>query len=302
MGGTVSLPSTVSAKTDTGVSMNLDVNWTDVPSTDGVGTYTASGEAVIPADYQLAAGVSTAVTAQVTVVEASQGNSGNNGNSGNSGNGGYSGDNGNYTADENSGTVNHIYKFSDVNENTEVGRAVYALSDIGIINGYADGTFKADNPIRRDEFAKIIVLAMDILDINAVSSFPDVPNTPDNWAYNYIASAEKAALINGVGDGTFSPDRNIRRDEVMVIVYRALDNKKVFKDKTIKIGTFGDDANIADWANESIYLLAQNNIVSGNTFEYQGAQVTNIDPLSNATRGQCVVMIYNALKLMGKIK
>ena len=44
--------------------------------------------------------------------------------------------------------------FSDVDANTSSGAAVYKLVNAGILNGYADGTFRPNNPITRAELFK----------------------------------------------------------------------------------------------------------------------------------------------------
>ena len=307
-GKTYKLDGEVEAQTETGVNMSLDIEWTNLPSTDKVGEFTAEGTVIIPEGYELEAGLSTDITTQVTVVEPDEDNN-NDDNPGkdndrnpdrNPGPNNRPDDNDYNNGSEDEEPVEHIYSFSDVDEKTELGRAVYALSDIGIINGYVDGTFKADNKIRRDEFAKIIVTAMEMLDVTAAANFTDVP--ADQWAYTFIASAQKAGLINGVGDGSFAPERNIRRDEVMTIIYRALENKRAFKERSINIPNFSDDSKVAGFARIPIYMLAQNGIVSGTKSVVNGVTVNNINPLSDATRGECVIMIYNALKMMGKVK
>lgn len=311
--GSYTLDRTVDATTETGVSMELDVQWTNKPSTAKVGTFTAEGQAIIPSGYTLGSGVSAMVTAQVTVVEpqdddhgndnSGSSNNGNNGNSGNgnSGNGsqGSTGNNNVQLPEEE--PVKHIYSFSDVDEKTELGKAVYALSDIGIINGYYDGTFQPDKTIRRDEFTKIMVLAMECTDDTAETSFTDVVKD-QQWAYTFIASAEKVGLVNGKGDGTFGPELEIRRDEVMTVIYRALENRKALKSDPITIPTFSDDAKLAGWSRIPAYVLAQCGVADIATTDVGGVKFTYIDPLSNATRGQCAMMVYNALKMMGKVK
>ena len=302
VGGSYTLPTETGAITETSVLVRVGINWTVEPATDTEGTFTAEGVIEVPDGYVLDDGISDIITAQVIVtsapVEEKPGES-------TSGGGSVT----RYPDRNNPGEdivvpelekPRHIYNFSDVVENSELGIAVYALSDIGIINGYADGTFKPNEKIRRDEFAKIMVTAMENLDIDAAANFTDVPK--DHWAYLYIASAQKAGLINGYVDGTFGPDRNISRAEVMTIIYRAVESKKAFKDNTTPVSTFSDDALIADYAREAIYTLARNNIVRGTVSDKDGAVTTKINPLGDATRGQCVIMVYNALRMMGVIK
>ena len=47
--------------------------------------------------------------------------------------------------------------FEDININTGVGNAVKQLVQLGIINGYPDGTFRPEDTLTRGQFAKIAV-------------------------------------------------------------------------------------------------------------------------------------------------
>lgn len=64
--------------------------------------------------------------------------------------------------------------FTDLG-NVEWARvAIINLANAGVINGYGDGTFKPENNITRAEFAKMLVVAFDIYDPNATSSFTNL--------------------------------------------------------------------------------------------------------------------------------
>ncbi len=314
VGKDVELPLTVNGRTETGVAVPLSVSWTSVPPTTAEGVFYAEGSiASVPEGYKLDDSVSTAVTVEVTVKAESStdpgttggdkdnnNNNNNNNNKDNNNGGGINGGTVDNTVNNNNNNIKHIYTFSDVDEKTEVGKAVYALSDIGIINGYLDGTFKADNPITRAEIAKIMVTALDGIDTTAAATFSD---TKDHWALSYIATAQKMGLINGYPEGTFLPDNNITRAEVMTIVYRALDGKKAFTGSAAAPFKFSDDVLVPDYAKTPIGILANFGIIKGNTISQpDGTTLNNIEPEINATRGQCVLMVYNALKLIGKIK
>lgn len=299
VGGTYTLPDQTGAMSETKVYLTLDIDWHDQPSTNTSGTFYAEGTVAIPEGYALRDGVSDTVTARIIVSSDPVEDNGDD----NDIRRPLYPDRDDPTKDVEVDYLDkprHVYNFSDVNEKTDLGKAVYALSDIGIINGYVDGTFKPNEKIRRDEFAKIIVTAMENYDLTATASFTDVP--ADQWAYRYIASAQKAGLINGYVNGTFGPERNISRAEVMTIVYRALNSRNAFKSAYAPVATFNDDNLIAEYAREPIYTLARYGIVGGTVSNVGGAVITTIDPLSDATRGQCVMMVYNALKMMGEIK
>ena len=90
--------------------------------------------------------------------------------------------------------------FSDVDANTSSGAAVYKLVNAGILNGYADGTFRPNNPITRAELCKVVNLAFKYTD-ESTDTFSDVKSS--DWFYSYVAIAKKAGYITGHADGTF---------------------------------------------------------------------------------------------------
>ena len=59
-------------------------------------------------------------------------------------------------------------------------------ADIGIVNGYPDGTFKPDNDITRAELAKIVTLAFGLTE-KTTTELTGID--PDEWYYNYVLTA-----------------------------------------------------------------------------------------------------------------
>ena len=295
-GASPKLPSSVSAKSDSGVEVRLPINWTNIPSTGSTGTFTANGTIEVPEGYELASGLSTAISVTV-IVEAKSNNDGN-GNNGN--NGSNRGDRNPVTGSNNQGnedtttTVTHKFKFSDVpSDTTEAGKAIYALSDMGAISGYPDGTFLPGNPITRAEFTRIFVSALGIHKDDAQTALLDIAN--DAWYRSYVASAVNNGLISGYPDGTFLPDNQITRAEVMTIIWRILNNNNALSASAVSPAPYADDSAIPEYARNYVYALAANGIVSASADNKITAEVP-------ATREQCAIMLYNALVKLGKIK
>lgn len=292
-GGTLSLPASVEATSETGVKASLRIEWTSVPDTSSVGQFTAKGTVVIPDGFILGDGVSADVSAVVTVVKGSDsGNTGNTGSTGNTGNSGTTTVIGGTTGTTTDTTVTHKYTFTDVNDATESGKAIYALSDMGLLSGYGDGTFKPATNITRAEVTTMIVRALDVYDYSATTTFTDVPDS--EWYYSYIASAAANSLINGYEDGSFRPANNITRAEVMTMVYNVLNSKKVLT-ATADSTVFADDESIPAWSRSMVYALRDNGVISA-------VADNNIHAEIPATREQCAVMMYSMLKKLGKIK
>ncbi|MDR2712586.1 MAG: InlB B-repeat-containing protein, partial [Clostridiales bacterium] len=105
--------------------------------------------------------------------------------------------------------------FRDVPEGVWYSQAVKYLAEIGIINGYEDGTFKPNQPITRAEFAKIAA-SFDDISSGADNPFSDLSDS--HWAYSYIISCFMKGWINGYPSGDFKPDNNITRAEAIKIV------------------------------------------------------------------------------------
>lgn len=109
--------------------------------------------------------------------------------------------------------------FTDVSADTWCYDAVSALSSMGIIQGYQDGTFRPNQPITRAQFAAIVTRFAGA-GVPEAQTFTDVPT--DYWAYDAISAASGLGWITGYDDGTFRPDATVTRAQVAVIVNRML--------------------------------------------------------------------------------
>lgn len=115
-------------------------------------------------------------------------------------------------------------------------------------------------------------------------------DTSDEW----VLKAKALGIVNGYSDGSFKPDRLIKRDELAVLFVNVLKVSGVTYSR-YEGDIFADDADIADWARESVYIAKANGIISGvggNTF----------DAKSNATMQQSFVMLSNAIESVVKFE
>ena len=114
--------------------------------------------------------------------------------------------------------------YTDVYEYDSYYTAVNRLTDLGVVSGYDDGTFHADNQITRAEFAKLIVCAMDeekeAKAYGVSSKFYDVPQ--GNWAVPYIAYVAAKGIVSGYPDGSFGATNTITYAEALTILGRML--------------------------------------------------------------------------------
>ena len=87
--------------------------------------------------------------------------------------------------------------------------AVDVMSDLKIITGFPEGTFKPDDTLTRAQAAKILCcVALGVKATDALagggSTFSDVPAS--HWANKYVEYCASKGIVAGVGSGKFNPD------------------------------------------------------------------------------------------------
>jgi hypothetical protein len=175
--------------------------------------------------------------------------------------------------------------FSDVSASYWGYNAISSLSSKGIVSGYPDGTFKPDASITRAEFATIVVKALGLNTTGTTGQFTDV--TADAWYYGTVNAAASAGLVSGMGAKLFAPNALITREQMAVMVAKALGNKAPAVDGT-ELNAFSDKSAVSSWAVSGMEEAVKAGIVSGMTAD-------TLAPMANATRAQAAEMIYKML-------
>ncbi len=138
---------------------------------------------------------------------------------------------------------------------------VVAAVEKGFVSGYPDGTFKPNNPITRQEAAKVIVAAkafdvtsIDVTKILENAKFTDSAEIGD-WAKPYVAAAFDLGILKGYPDGSFGPAANITRAETAAIGYRVMPKTGIKVGLVTDVGGRGDKSfndsalrGLEDWA------------------------------------------------------
>ena len=96
-------------------------------------------------------------------------------------------------------------------------------------------------------------------DVPAVK-FPDIVG---HWAEDVIRDLEARGILTGYGDGSFKPDIGVTRQEIAVIMTRALDLEEKAAEYAQKDTGFADDENVAAWGRGAINLMVEMGIYTG---------------------------------------
>lgn len=136
--------------------------------------------------------------------------------------------------------------FSDVGPGTLYGDQIALLAEKGIVSGYKDGTFGPDDPITRQQFAKMLALTVgyDVYPVTT-SGFVDVEIRldPQDALYpaGYIAACLAAGVIQGKSAGTFAPLENITQAQLITMVARAARPAELATQPGVPFGDFCPD-------------------------------------------------------------
>lgn len=140
-----------------------------------------------------------------------------------------------------------------------IGKAVQK----GLFNGYADGTFRPDSSITREEVAVVIARLLALPSGASDMPFADASEI-GGWARRAVAQSVQAGFMKGYLDGAFRPKNMISRAEMAVIIGRVLSNRGLASlaaasDKV----KFADEQDIPAWAKSAVAEVQSMGIMEG---------------------------------------
>ncbi|MFE6078519.1 S-layer homology domain-containing protein [Paenibacillus sp. NPDC057886] len=121
-------------------------------------------------------------------------------------------------------------RFSDVNPSDWYADVVSAASNLGLIDGYADGTFRPTQKITREEAMMIINRTMKLTSLDRKlhidtdqdhSRYLDMEQV-SYWAKEAVDFSLESGLVSGRSNATLAPKSMITRAETAVLIHRLL--------------------------------------------------------------------------------
>nr|WP_281391844.1 S-layer homology domain-containing protein [Bacillus benzoevorans] len=111
-------------------------------------------------------------------------------------------------------------KFSDVVANVTGSGYIASAVDKGIISGFADGTFRPNQPVTRGQMAIFLNRAF-TLNAGNVNNFTDV--SANMASYQAIINVASNGIAGGYTDGTYRPDQHLNRGQFSAFLARTLE-------------------------------------------------------------------------------
>ncbi|WP_138754449.1 immunoglobulin-like domain-containing protein [Paenibacillus sinopodophylli] len=179
--------------------------------------------------------------------------------------------------------------FKDLSKAPWAQSMIEALAAREIVRGTGNDSFEPARTVTRAEFVQQLLGALGLIDEQASSNFGDV--TEGAWYYAAVASAEKLGIVKGKANGSFGGGESITREDMAVMLSRAVELAGVNSGATSAASqAFKDQSAISAYAAEAVEAMQEAGYINGFTDgSYQ--------PKQHTTRAQAASVIFKLLKL-----
>ncbi|MDD4048460.1 MAG: cadherin-like beta sandwich domain-containing protein, partial [Clostridia bacterium] len=187
-------------------------------------------------------------------------------------------------------------KFKDIQKHW-AEEAINQLGTRCIVGGIDAENFDPQKEITRCEFAAILNRALGLKELpEPLPVIWDI--TEKDWYYQSVKISAQYGLMGGYSDGKFKPQKNITREEAMVVLARAMklggiQIKLNEQELERQLSQFHDSEQISEWAKESAAVNVKYGIIVGR----DGL----LAPKDKITRAETAVIVTRLLKRAGLI-
>jgi len=176
--------------------------------------------------------------------------------------------------------------FNDVDNHAWAHSAIKTMKERGIINGVDETSFAPDALLTREQTAKLLVLTLNLKTTIEDNGYRDC--TYGAWYYPFVSAAKQHGLINGFSRTEFGLGQNITREDLAVMIYRAMEKLELTDASLVK--SFADDASVSEYAKTAVSALGGMGLITG----YEDG---SFGPKDNATRAQATVIFARFLDM-----
>ena len=184
-------------------------------------------------------------------------------------------------------------KFTDYDASQSEFHMMEQLSKTGVILGNEKGEANPFDNVTRAEATAMVMRTLGLnSEVNYELKFEDVSRS--DWFYGVVAAANKNGIVLGDSETVFAPERDVTREEITVMITRALEYADLRCPKRM-VENIKDLDEVSDWAKEA-YDLIGSNYASDYDATNPEYPVRVLKPQKAATRYDVAYTIYNAVR------
>ncbi len=183
-------------------------------------------------------------------------------------------------------------QFTDVPSSHPYAAQIANLASREIVAGTGSGMFKPDDPVTRQQFAKMIVLGGGYpVSEDDICKFGDVQKSGPDSLYpdNFVAVCVARGITQGKTSTRFAPYDNMTRAQLITMVARAANLPEPPEGYAPPFGNFSSVH--YPWARKAHYAGLLDGLL--------GIDAGGYDFWANATRGEVCVLLYNLMGYWG---
>ncbi|SDY63032.1 S-layer homology domain-containing protein [Tindallia californiensis] len=161
--------------------------------------------------------------------------------------------------------------------------AVERLSEAGIISGTQSGRYEPDRPMTREELAVVFEKAFDLDNQKEEEAhLPKDWEKVSEWAQEPMETVIAHRIMTEYGDGTVRPKKHATREQVLVMVTKALELE--LEATTSEDPNFADADSVSEWAVPAVNKLVEKEIIPA-------SEKLNLFPDRAVTRGELAILL-----------
>lgn len=181
-------------------------------------------------------------------------------------------------------------EFTDNDESRFEFHTMERLAQTGVIKGNEKGEAKPFDNVTRAEAAAMIRRFLNLpLNEEFDNPFKDVDKS--DWFYDEVSSLYKTKIVMGDSETQFSPLRNVSREEITLMVVRALDYAGL-KCAERTVFNAPDVGTVSDWAKKAYEKIGGNYISDYDDTDSENP-VRILNPQKDATRYDVAYILSN---------
>lgn len=176
--------------------------------------------------------------------------------------------------------------FSDVEESSWYYDAVQYVVENNIMIGTDDDAFSPGTSLNRAMMVQMLY-NLEGSPETGTANFTDV--AAGAWYGDAVSWASENNVVSGTGNNMFSPNQEITREEMAVMMRNYCTSKEIELPATREPVDFADEPNMSSWAKDAIDVMYQAAVLSG-------VESGLFAPKYTATRAEVAQMFMNFME------
>jgi hypothetical protein len=141
--------------------------------------------------------------------------------------------------------------------------------------------------ITRTQFAQLAVNYLE--KATGETILPAAPDTFTDTDDKDVLKAYAAGIVQGVGEGKFSPTGLLTREQLAAMLYRAMEKAGVRAEDPADLTAYRDTDEVSSWARDSLSALVSLHVM-------EGTGGGTLSPKASCTVEQAILLLYRAAK------